>query len=94
VLSLNESLSALDQETRAEVKRLLHVVRERSRANILHFTHSQADARDLADSVFVLRDGRCVPDGIMAAVASGTGSSPRKRWPQLESSSFESLPRC
>jgi len=70
VLCLDEPLSALDQETRDEVKRLLQVVRERSGATILHVTHSQADARDLADCVFVLRDGRCVPDGLPAALAT------------------------
>lgn len=70
VLCLDEPLSALDEETRAEVKQLLQTVREKSGATILHVTHNQADARELADCVLVLRSGRCV--------AAGSGVEPAR----------------
>ncbi len=58
VLCLDEPLSALDDETRAEMCDLLRSVRARTGVTILHVTHSLADARKLADRVFTLRDGR------------------------------------
>jgi molybdate/tungstate transport system ATP-binding protein len=61
VLCLDEPLSALDDETRAEMQQLLRSVRERSGVTILHVTHQSSEARSLADQVLVLRHGRVEP---------------------------------
>ncbi len=58
VLCLDEPLSALDDETRAEVCGVLTELRERTHITILHITHNRHEADRLADRVLVLRDGR------------------------------------
>lgn len=58
VLCLDEPLSALDEDTRAEMCEVLKMVRERTGVTILHVTHSLEEARKLSDQIFVLRDGR------------------------------------
>jgi len=60
VLCLDEPLSALDEETRAEMCEVLQSVRAHTGVTILHVTHSLADARKLADCVLVLKEGRVV----------------------------------
>ncbi len=62
VLCLDEPLSALDEETRAEMCGVLRTVRERTGVTILHVTHSLEEARKLADRVFVLKDGQVCPE--------------------------------
>ena len=61
VLLLDEPLSALDDETRAEMCDLLVEVRKRSPVTVLHITHSRGEAERLADRIFVLRDGKIEP---------------------------------
>ncbi len=56
-LCLDEPLSALDDETRAEMCEVLGAVRDRTGVSILHVTHSLSEAKTLADQIFVLRDG-------------------------------------
>lgn len=56
-LCLDEPLSALDDETRAEMCEVLGAVRDRTGVTVLHVTHSLSEARTLADQIFVLRDG-------------------------------------
>jgi molybdate/tungstate transport system ATP-binding protein len=58
ILCLDEPLSALDDDTRAEMQQLLRSVRERSAVTTLHVTHQASEARSLADLVFALRQGR------------------------------------
>jgi molybdate/tungstate transport system ATP-binding protein len=58
VLCLDEPLSALDEDTRAEMCGVLQTVRQHTGVTILHVTHSLADARKLADRIFLLRDGQ------------------------------------
>ena len=58
ILCLDEPLSALDEETREEMYRLLHSVREHSPVTTLHVSHSATDARKLADLVLILQDGK------------------------------------
>jgi len=60
VLCLDEPLSALDEETRAEMCGVLQSVRAHTGVTILHVTHSLADARKLADCVLLLKDGQVV----------------------------------
>jgi molybdate/tungstate transport system ATP-binding protein len=58
ILCLDEPLSALDDETRAEMGGLLVKVRAQTRVTILHITHNRSEAERLADRIFVLKDGR------------------------------------
>jgi molybdate/tungstate transport system ATP-binding protein len=57
VLCLDEPLSALDDDTRAEMHALLRSVHQRSGATILHVTHHVADAQKLAAKLLVLKNG-------------------------------------
>ena len=63
VLCLDEPLSALDEETRAEMCELLRSVRGRTGVTILHITHSLAEAQKLADRIYLLRDGQISLNG-------------------------------
>jgi ABC-type sugar transport system ATPase subunit len=63
ILCLDEPLSALDEETRAEMCGVLRTVRAHTGVTILHITHSLAEARKLADRILVLKDGRITLDG-------------------------------
>jgi ABC-type sugar transport system ATPase subunit len=58
VLLLDEPLSALDDETRAEMCALLISVRRHTGVTTLHITHNASEAERLADRLFRLRDGR------------------------------------
>ena len=58
VLCLDEPLSALDDETRQEMYDLLEHVQQRTRVTILHVTHNLAEAEQLADRIFLLRNGK------------------------------------
>jgi molybdate/tungstate transport system ATP-binding protein len=57
VLLLDEPLSALDDETRAEMYTLLRAVQKVTGVTTLHVTHSLGEAAALADRLLVLRDG-------------------------------------
>ena len=61
VLCLDEPLSALDEETRAEMCEVLKNVRALTGVTMLYVTHSLEEARKLADQIFVLRDGKIHP---------------------------------
>ncbi len=58
VLCMDEPLSALDDETREQLYGLLRSIREHNAVTTLHVTHNLAESRELADVVFVLREGR------------------------------------
>jgi ABC-type sugar transport system ATPase subunit len=60
VLCLDEPLSALDEETRAEMCTVLQTVRRHTGVTILHVTHNLAEARKLGDEIFLIRDGQVV----------------------------------
>jgi len=62
LLLLDEPLSALDEETRADMVGLLKSVRERTGVTTLHVTHNRDDAERLADSVFILREGAIIQE--------------------------------
>jgi ABC-type sugar transport system ATPase subunit len=57
-LLLDEPLSALDEETRDDMCKLLESVRRQTGVTVLHVTHSRAEARRLADRLFVLENGQ------------------------------------
>lgn len=58
ILCLDEPMSALDDETRAEMIALLRTVRAETGVTTLHITHHLPEARALANICLVLRDGR------------------------------------
>jgi molybdate/tungstate transport system ATP-binding protein len=58
ILLLDEPLSALDEETREEMYGLLRSVQRQTGVTTLHITHSQAEARKLADDLLLLKDGK------------------------------------
>jgi ABC-type sugar transport system ATPase subunit len=57
VLLLDEPLSALDDDTRAEMYTFLRSVQRQTGVTALHVTHSRAEAKVLADRTFLLKDG-------------------------------------
>ena len=58
VLCLDEPLSALDDETRREMYGLLGHVQRNTSVTILHVTHNLDEAAQLADRIFLLRNGK------------------------------------
>ena len=57
VLLMDEPFSALDEWTREEMYVLLKEVRKSTGVNVLHITHSKAEAEILGDQLFVLENG-------------------------------------
>ncbi len=57
VLCLDEPLSALDDEAREGMYKLLRSVREQTGVTALHITHSIHEAEVLADKLIFLKDG-------------------------------------
>jgi len=62
ILLLDEPLSAVDEDTRGEMYELLRRVQAETQTTALHVTHSTTEARLLAHSLFVLRDGAIVKE--------------------------------
>lgn len=60
-LCLDEPLSALDDATRRQMYALLQHVRRQAGVTTLHVTHSLREARQLADHIFLIRDGQVLP---------------------------------
>ncbi|MGI9457926.1 MAG: ABC transporter ATP-binding protein [Aeoliella sp.] len=60
ILLLDEPLSALDEKTREEMYLMLKRVQRETGVTALHVTHSSSEARQLADHLFVLRQGGIV----------------------------------
>jgi molybdate/tungstate transport system ATP-binding protein len=58
ILFLDEPLSALDEETHGEMIELLRRVHRQTGVTVLHITHNRREARALAQSLIVLRDGQ------------------------------------
>ncbi|MDA1275976.1 MAG: ATP-binding cassette domain-containing protein [Verrucomicrobia bacterium] len=58
ILCMDEPLSALDEETRAEMCGVLESVRSHTGVTILHVSHSLEEAKRLADRILVLKDGQ------------------------------------
>jgi molybdate/tungstate transport system ATP-binding protein len=57
VLLLDEPLSALDEDTRTTLYGMLRSVQRQTGVTTLHVTHSRAEARALADRLFVFDKG-------------------------------------
>ena len=88
ILCLDEPLSALDEETRAEMGSLLRRVSEQTGVTTLHVTHHQDEARKLGDIIIRLKEGRITheqqdraarrggKDSAEAASESGSAAEP------------------
>jgi ABC-type sugar transport system ATPase subunit len=70
ILCLDEPLSALDDETRAEIYALLEKIQAHEGVTTLHVTHHLGEAERLADRILVLRDGRVQERGHGGSVES------------------------
>lgn len=57
ILLLDEPLSSLDEDTRAEMVELLRAVQRHTGVTVLHITHSRSEATRLADRLFVFDRG-------------------------------------
>jgi molybdate/tungstate transport system ATP-binding protein len=58
LLCLDEPLSALDHDTRAEMCDLLERLKRESGVTFLHITHDRSEAERLADVLFEVADGQ------------------------------------
>jgi len=58
VLCLDEPLSALDSETQQQMCLLLREISTREKVTTLHVTHNLDEARDLADCLFSVLNGK------------------------------------
>lgn len=58
ILLLDEPLSALDDDTRDQMYRLLRHVQHATGVTTLHVTHHQQDVQQLADCLFRLEEGQ------------------------------------
>jgi ABC-type sugar transport system ATPase subunit len=73
VLLFDEPLNALDEATRDRLIELLRKIQRQTGMTTLHVTHSRAEARLLADQLFVLRDGQ-VCESPVSELAQSTSS--------------------
>jgi ABC-type sugar transport system ATPase subunit len=60
ILCLDEPLSALDEETKGDMYRLLLSVQQHERVTALHVTHSHEDADRLADVILRIENGKVI----------------------------------
>lgn len=74
VLLLDEPLSALDEDTRAGMYGMLRSVQRQTGVTTLHVTHSRAEARALADRLFVFDKGE-LREGTPASLRDETGGA-------------------
>lgn len=63
VLLLDEPLSNLDAELRAQTRDELRTLHERTAGTVVHVTHDQGEALSLGEQVAVLLDGRVAQTG-------------------------------
>jgi ABC-type sugar transport system ATPase subunit len=74
VLLLDEPLSALDDETRADMASLLRSVQKLTGVTALHVTHSLSEASKLADRLLLLKNGT-IEEASLAIDGRGEASS-------------------
>jgi ABC-type sugar transport system ATPase subunit len=60
ILCLDEPLSALDEDTKDDMYRLLLAVQQHEQVTALHVTHNREDADRLADIILRLENGKVV----------------------------------
>ncbi len=67
ILLMDEPLTALDEPTRDRLCELLRTVQREHGLTVLHVTHSRAEARMLADRLFVLEEGALIERSVAKA---------------------------
>lgn len=82
VLCLDEPLSALDQETRGQIMRLLKRVQQESGVTCLHVTHSEMEADAMGDVRIAIQDNQV----LVSANGKSRTSSNHTQGPTSESS--------
>jgi ABC-type sugar transport system ATPase subunit len=60
ILCLDEPLSALDEDTKDDMYKLLLAVQQHERVTALHVTHSHEDADRLADVILRIENGKVI----------------------------------
>jgi ABC-type sugar transport system ATPase subunit len=60
ILCLDEPLSALDEDTKDDMYKLLLAVQEHERVTALHVTHNREDADRLANVILRIEDGKVI----------------------------------
>lgn len=90
ILCLDEPLSALDDDTRAEMIALLRTVRAETAVTTLHITHSLPEARTLANLCLRLQDGQLAP---LAAVNDANPAAPRRDHDTENAADLHAAPR-
>jgi sn-glycerol 3-phosphate transport system ATP-binding protein len=63
---MDEPLSNLDAQLRAEMRREIHALQRRIGMTMVYVTHDQAEAMNMADRVVLLREGRIEQDAAPA----------------------------
>jgi ABC-type sugar transport system ATPase subunit len=76
VLLLDEPLSALEDETRAQMIDLLHSIQATTGVTVLHVTHSASEADHLAQRLFVLQNGHVESRPTSRALATAPQETP------------------
>lgn len=76
LLLLDEPLSALDDERKAEILPYLERLRDESGVPMIHVSHSLAEVGRLAKSIMVLKDGQAVWSGPAGEVLSDPDAAP------------------
>ncbi len=74
VLLLDEPLNAIDDETREQLVALLETVKRSQQVTVLHVTHSQCEAKRLADVVLKLENGNVISGDANGVPRSGQRS--------------------
>ena len=70
ILLLDEPLSALDENLRAELASQLRQVQRMKRGTFLHVCHNFEEAADVADRIAIMQDGRIVQVGTLTEILS------------------------
>ena len=60
VLCLDEPLSALDEDTHADMVSLIKKFAAEENKTVLHITHSSKEAKEVGDMVFRMKDGKLI----------------------------------
>jgi sn-glycerol 3-phosphate transport system ATP-binding protein len=68
VCLMDEPLSNLDAQLRAEMRREIHALQRRLGITMVYVTHDQTEAMAMADQVVLLRAGRIEADGPPASI--------------------------
>ena len=68
VCLMDEPLSNLDAQLRAEMRREIHALQRRLGITMIYVTHDQTEAMSMADQVVLMRDGRIEQTGDPAAI--------------------------